>query len=618
MATTQQADQSVTGAPENVATGTEGLGTNTTNGSETAQTDHRSSAAQPRPRLGVRNLPREPMSKLKNRLRNLGVEFTKVMPMMNARDRFTYLSFENEEKRAAAKKILEEVIISGNQLSVVEAAPRNNERAIAKKRKALEEHQKADEADDRTPAEKINDKTAPLWRLSYEDQLVHKTKAAQTVLKNLHDELKASLRNADTKYREAPAEGEDQLHWLRNLTKENTVNLLEHIIPSPQINGYRNKSDFNLGPGPDGLPTVGFQYGLYREGSVSVGPASECPHMSDTSKAFAKTYQNIIRSSKLPPFDRLEKKGFWRTMLVREAYDGDCMVVAQVHPEFAGAEAVQQGCEEFLSGMSKAWESEIKALALARAKDGNDGTAGEAVKDVPELSVMVQEGAQVNVGFRSDLACKVLAGSDYFVDKLQGLKFRVSPTAFFQVNRPASNVLYDKIREFATEGIDVSTSVLFDVCCGTGTIGLAMAKSFKLVHGFEIVKDAIDDAKKNADMNGITNVEYHVGKAEETVFPVTQEHKTDKVVAVVDPPRAGLHVSLVRYLRTTDSIERLVFVSCDVKQAARNFVDLCRPPSQRFKGRPFEIKKIVLVDMFPHTNHFETVLQFERKVPPSD
>ena len=176
-------------------------------------------------------------------------------------------------------------------------------------------------------------------------------------------------------------------------------------------------------------------------------------------------------------------------------------------------------------------------------------------------------------------------------------------------------------------------TVLFDVCCGTGTIGLCLASKVKEVHGIDIVEEAIEDANANAKANGITNAQFHAGECTcfiyfifisrsnqcffflgraEFLLPELLKKSSDlKSVAVVDPPRAGLHAKAITALRSSN-IETLVYVSCDARAAMNNFIDLGRMTSNTYKGEPFVPKKVIPVDLFPHTNHFELIILFER------
>jgi len=209
-----------------------------------------------------------------------------------------------------------------------------------------------------------------------------------------------------------------------------------------------------------------------------------------------------------------------------------------------------------------------------------------------------------------------LAGEESIKEKLINLNFKVSPQAFFQINTLAAEKLYETCSQVAD--LDQQNSVLFDVCCGTGTIGLCLASKVKEVHGVDVVEEAVKDANINAEANGITNAKFHAGKAEYILPELLKKYggkdedtNEKKTVAIVDPPRAGLHPKAVFALRAS-SVNSLVYVSCDARAAMNNFVDLGRMTSKAYKGDPFIPKRVIPVDLFPHTNHFELIIYFER------
>ena len=206
-------------------------------------------------------------------------------------------------------------------------------------------------------------------------------------------------------------------------------------------------------------------------------------------------------------------------------------------------------------------------------------------------------------------APELLSGTPAIQEVLLGRKFSISPQAFFQVNTQAAEILYKMAGDIANLN---DKSTLVDVCCGTGTIGLCLADKVKNVVGVDIVADAIRDAQRNAELNGVTNCAYFTGKAEDILQNILRDIDNKDIVAIVDPPRAGLHQKALRAIRSTLAIRRLVYISCDAKNAMKNFVDLSRPPSKTALGDPFLPVKIIPVDLFPHSKGFELVILFER------
>jgi len=206
---------------------------------------------------------------------------------------------------------------------------------------------------------------------------------------------------------------------------------------------------------------------------------------------------------------------------------------------------------------------------------------------------------------------ELLYGQPFVQEQLMGINFRISPEAFFQVNTKGAETLYSTAAAWAQ---CKPTTTLFDICCGTGTIGLTMAKKVGKVVGLELVPEAVEDAKQNAAENGISNAVYVCGRAEETLPKALAEHAlTDDVVGILDPPRSGLHHTTIKALRRCDKLKRLVYISCNPKSLADNLQKFLQPPTKMIRGKPFTAVKAVPVDMFPHTAHCEMILLLTRE-----
>lgn len=240
------------------------------------------------------------------------------------------------------------------------------------------------------------------------------------------------------------------------------------------------------------------------------------------------------------------------------------------------------------------------------------------------------------------------------------MSFNVSPGAFFQVNSGAADVLYRLVRDLALRGAsgfpgalpsvsgascdpDASNLAVLDVCCGTGTIGIICSQRAARVIGVELSEDAIADAVANARLNEVSNAVFVCAKAEDTMSrllalaqeppaaalpaklsddPASASPQTSTavgithVVAILDPPRGGVHMDVVRALRTCKLIKRIVYVSCN---PTGSFIDdatrFCAPQEDRSsfaRGPAFHIVGSIPCDLFPHTPHTELVTLFER------
>ncbi|ONI38139.1 23S rRNA (uracil-5-)-methyltransferase RumA, partial [Candidatus Epulonipiscium fishelsonii] len=187
-------------------------------------------------------------------------------------------------------------------------------------------------------------------------------------------------------------------------------------------------------------------------------------------------------------------------------------------------------------------------------------------------------------------------GADTIQDNIGELTFNLSPISFFQVNPIQTKILYDIVEEYA----DLKgNETIVDLYCGIGTITLTLAKKAGKVYGIEVVDQAIKDAQQNALQNNIDNVEFITGKAEEINFEAHPD------IVVLDPPRKGCELSLIKTLLTMLP-PKIIYISCDPATLARDI---------SYLKENYSIEKVQPVDMFPHTNHVETVCLLSRKDP---
>ena len=191
---------------------------------------------------------------------------------------------------------------------------------------------------------------------------------------------------------------------------------------------------------------------------------------------------------------------------------------------------------------------------------------------------------------------RTLWGTPYISDYIGEVKYQISPLSFYQVNPVQTEKLYGTALEYA--GLDGNETV-WDLYCGIGTISLFLAQKAKKVYGVEIVPAAIEDARRNAELNGITNAEFFVGKAEEVLPEMYAKGEARADVIVVDPPRKGCDAALLETVVKMQP-ERIVYVSCDSATLARDLKWLC--------AEGYELKRVRGVDMFPMTGHVETVV----------
>ena len=223
------------------------------------------------------------------------------------------------------------------------------------------------------------------------------------------------------------------------------------------------------------------------------------------------------------------------------------------------------------------------------------------LKEVPEISSMVN-----NVNTRkADVAYgefeTLVYGNPYIEEKIGDLTFEISANSFFQTNTFQGEKLYEEVKKAAKLS---GEEIVYDLYCGTGTIGLFLSKKAKQVYGFEVIRSSLENAERNAKINNISNTSFYKANLD-TFFKSGQlPKKTPKPdVVIVDPPRAGMHPDMVQYLPKLNA-KKIIYVSCNPTTQARDAKILCE------KG--YKLKAGTMVDMFPHTPHIETIVLFSK------
>ena len=191
----------------------------------------------------------------------------------------------------------------------------------------------------------------------------------------------------------------------------------------------------------------------------------------------------------------------------------------------------------------------------------------------------------------------ILYGQDYFYEELLGLKFRISQFSFFQTNSLGAEVLYDTVREYVGE-LGRRESIVFDLYSGTGTITQLMAPVAKKVIGVEIVEEAVEAAKKNAELNGLANCEFIAGDVLKALDEI--EEKPDMII--LDPPRDGIHPKALPKI-IAYGVERIVYISCKPTSLVRDL--------EVFLENGYEVEKAVAVEQFPFTGNVEVIIMMQ-------
>ncbi|ATH94644.1 23S rRNA (uracil(1939)-C(5))-methyltransferase RlmD [Bacillus glycinifermentans] len=318
---------------------------------------------------------------------------------------------------------------------------------------------------------------------------------------------------------------------------------------------YRNKAQVPVGTREGGLVA-----GFYQQRSHEIIDMNKCLIQQSENDRVVQAIKEICNRYGIKAYDEERHKGWLRHIMVRYGVaTGEMMVVFITKTnDFPHKNAIMK----------------------------------EITASFPHVKSIVQNinPKKTNVIFGDET--HVIWGEEYIYDTIGDIKFAISARSFYQVNPEQTKVLYDKALEYA--GLNGEETVI-DAYCGIGTISLFLAKQAKKVYGVEIVPEAIEDAKRNAELNGIENAEFEVGEAE-VVIPKWYEEGISADTLVVDPPRKGCDEALLRTIIEMKP-KRVVYVSCNPGTLARDLRVL--------EDGGYVTLEVQPVDMFPHTSHVE-------------
>ncbi len=357
----------------------------------------------------------------------------------------------------------------------------------------------------------------------------------------------------------------------------------EGIRPSPVCFGYRNKMEFSFG---DEVKDGPLSLGMHKRGSFyDIVSVTECQIVDEDYRKILKCvrdYFAALQEQGVPVqfYHRLRHTGYLRHLLVRKAAKTGEILIALV--------TTTQIPEQSAGGFSEAamlegFKDALLALPLQGKFAGILHTKNDSVADVVQSN-----------------ETEILYGQDYFFEELLGLKFRISLFSFFQTNSLGAEVLYQTARDYIAGS--VADKVVFDLYSGTGTIAQLMSPVAKKVIGVEIVEEAVESARKNAELNGLHNCEFLAGDVLKVLDTI--EEKPDMII--LDPPRDGVHPKalhkIIRY-----GVEQILYISCKPTSLVRDL--------EAFLGNGYIVEKAVAVDMFPFTGNVETVCLLSNRKP---
>lgn len=337
------------------------------------------------------------------------------------------------------------------------------------------------------------------------------------------------------------------------------------IEKSPEEYGYRNKMEFSFGDEVKGGElTLGMHITGRNFGIVNV---HGCQIVDEDFRKILTLTVEYFRKKELPYYRVMKREGYLRNLVIRKAKN-----TSEILINLVTTSQIDFNLEEF------------KDLLLKINYDG-------IVKGILHT---INDGFSDTV--RAD-SVDILYGRDYIIEELLGLKFKISPESFFQTNSRGAERLYSIVRDFLG---DVSSKVVFDLYCGTGTIGQIVAKKAKRVLGIEIVEEAVKSANENAKLNSLNNCHFIAGDIAKVIKTV--DEKPD--VIILDPPRPGVHPTALDYVIKFNA-PSIIYVSCNPKTLITDLRVLM--------DSGYSLEKVKLMDMFPQTHHVETVIKLSKK-----
>lgn len=345
--------------------------------------------------------------------------------------------------------------------------------------------------------------------------------------------------------------------------------VFEGVMASPRQFGYRNKMEFSFG---DTCKDGELALGMHKRGSFyDIVTVSDCRIVDADFREILTATLGYFSSKNISYFHKNTHEGYLRHLLVRKATKTGEILVDLV----TTTQLQEQDETELLGGFVEM----LTALELDGKLAGILHTHNDSVADVVK-----------------DEGTDILYGESFFYEELLGLRFKISPFSFFQTNSLGAEVLYDVARTYVGDlhAAHGDGATVYDLYSGTGTISQILAPVAKKVIGVEIVEEAVEAAKENAALNGLSNCEFLAGDVLKVLDDISE--KPDFIV--LDPPRDGIHPKALEKI-IDYGVDRMVYISCKPTSLARDLEVL--------QARGYRVERVRCVDMFPATVHVETV-----------
>jgi len=557
-------------------------------------------------KIEVQNVPKYlNYGEFKKFFRNkIKVECHKINSPLNIRK--AYVTFKTLESKENALQVINtgewkfkgQIISAKNAKAKVDAMSNNCDNRKRKSTIVDNENTPRKSVKITNPLEMLKTSTIPLHAVPYEKQLEIKENTVVKTMKNIYRFI---LKQ--------PVKFHLYIHqWLME-QKHNGNSMLcpvSHTISSPVTTEYRNKCSFTIGYNQDEEVCVGHRIGKYRDNNITVVSPSQLRHIPLKVRKICEKLQQFVKTSDYKPYNKFNHEGYWQDVVVRNNLQNQCLAVISICERDLDEEMLKKLEDELTSCFICNGENMLDSLLMCytKVRDRNNG-------NIPP---------------------KLIFGDGFLYENLFEYKFKVSPRAFFQCNTPACEVLYNQVIEMTKTSMEnmkkrkmadnkesdcdknpKPLNILLDICCGTGTIGICLSKHFDRIYGVDMCESAIVDARKNAELNGVQNISFIAGKAQDKMYEILKKIPSSaNVVAVVDPPRDGLHKKVIESIRSRSQIKSLVYVACSLEKTRENIYALVRNQSKKLAGRAFKPVTCQPLDLFPDTSHVEVVTLYER------
>lgn len=383
---------------------------------------------------------------------------------------------------------------------------------------------------------------------------------------------------------------------------------------------YRNKAQFPVKRDKEGKLAIGFYAGR----THSVVDTDVCYLQNEVNDEIIRRFRSFMQKYAVEPYDEESHTGLVRHILTRVGRrTGEVMVCLIINGDVLAGRTeggiygkdgrkVKEQRESGLDGNddreTKGEQKNGKGFKIKPEKIIRKGTFRNVEQEFIEYMLDIPGITSISINTNKEKTnrilgehCRTIWGEDFITDYIGNVKYQISPLSFYQVNPEQTEKLYAKALEYANLHGD---ETVWDLYCGIGTISLFLAQKAKKVCGVEIVPEAIEDARRNAKINSIGNVEFFVGKAEEVLPEQYRKTKEHADVIVVDPPRKGCDaVAIDTMIKMAP--ERIVYVSCDPATLARDVKVLV--------AAGYSVEKVCAVDQFGHCGHVESVCLLHRR-----